>query len=281
VPPRSPTVRRRRLGAELRRLRESVGLTIEQVAQQLECSDSKISRIETGQVGATPRDVRDMLDIYGAMDQQRDGLVQLAREARQRGWWDRAYGDLPITALVDLENAAAFVRTYLGLLMPGLLQTEEYARTVLKAAYPDMADSEVDRRVELRLMRQSRLTRDDPLTLRVILDEGVLHRLVGGRQVMRQQLERLVEASELPNVSLQVLPFNAGAHPAMDGDFTIVGFPEPTDPDVVYLEHSLSDLYLEDVTAIRRYSLLFDALSSMALSPKESVATLAHKAKDL
>jgi hypothetical protein len=223
-----------------------------------------------------------MLDIYGVMGQQREGLIQLAREAGQRGWWHRDFGDLQVAALVDLEHAASSIRTYLSVLVPGLLQTKEYARAVIEAAYPNLANqpAEVDRRVELRLRRQAVLAGDEPLKLWVVLGEAVLRRPVGGPQAMRQQLERLVEASDLPNVSLQVLPFEAGEHPAMDGDFTIVGFADPVDPDVVYLEHSVSDLYLEDVSAVRRYSLLFDALSNMALSPKESTAMLTRAARD-
>lgn len=277
----SPTVRRRRLGIELRRLREAVGLTIDQVAKELECSESKVSRIETAHVRATARDVRDLLEIYGIDGEQRDELIQLARQAREKGWWHEAYSDLPVRALVGLEDAATSIRTYLDQLVPGLLQTEDYARAVIHAIRPDLTREETERRVELRMARQRLLDRTDSPTLWAVLDEAVVRRPVGGAKVMRSQLERLIEASTLPRVTLQLLPFSAGEHIGMDGSFTIVGFRDPADPDVVYLEHTLSDLYLEDSEAVRQYALLFDHLRADALSPDDSVTFFAKVAEEL
>jgi transcriptional regulator with XRE-family HTH domain len=282
VPTRqSPTVRRRRLGMELRRLREASGLTIDRVADALECSHSKISRIETAQVRATPRDVRDMLEIYGVEGDQREGLIQLAREARQTGWW-HAYPDVTKeSTYVGLEVAAASIRSYEALLVPGLLQTTEYARAVTRAVRPDQRQEQIERQVELRMARQSLLTQDDPPALWVIIDEGVLCRSVGERGVMSEQLYHLTEVAELPTVTLQVLPFGAGQHAGMDGAFTILGFPEPADPAVVYLENATSDLYLESPEDVRRYTLLFDHLRAAALKPDDSTDYLATLVKQL
>jgi transcriptional regulator with XRE-family HTH domain len=280
VPAASPTVRRRRLALELRRLREAAGMTIEHVAKSLECSDSKISRIETARVRATPRDVRDLLALYGVTGTRQAGLIQLAREARQTGWWHQAYGDLPVRALVGLEDAAASISYYVQQLIPGLLQTEDYARAVLRAIRLDLGPAEVERRVGLRMARQSLLTRDEPPELWAVIDEAVLRRVVGGQDVMRQQLKRLAEAAARPNVTLQVLPFTAGEHAGMDGPFTILGFPDPADPDVVYLEHTTSDLYLEDPEATTRYARLFDHLRAESLGPDDSAEFFAMVAEE-
>lgn len=280
MPAASPTVRRRRLALELRRLREAAGMTIEHVAKSLECSDSKISRIETARVRATPRDVRDLLALYGVTGTRQAGLIQLAREARQTGWWHQAYGDLPVRALVGLEDAAASISYYVQQLIPGLLQTEDYARAVLRAIRLDLGPAEVERRVGLRMARQSLLTRDEPPELWAVIDEAVLRRVVGGQDVMRQQLKRLAEAAARPNVTLQVLPFTAGEHAGMDGPFTILGFPDPADPDVVYLEHTTSDLYLEDPEATTRYARLFDHLRAESLGPDDSAEFFAMVAEE-
>src|SRR3989440_726380 len=229
----SPTVRRRRLGLELRRLREAAGVTIDTVAERLECSSSKISRIETGHTGATPRDVRDMLEVYGVSGAATEGLVQVAREARQKGWW-HLYGTVLTSAYVGLEAAASEIHAYEGQVVPGLLQTDNYAREMILKGRPDITQAELDRRVHVRMARQSLLTQDDPLRLWVVLDEAVFHRTVGGPTVMRRQLDHLAMVAELPNVTLQVLPFAAGAHAGMDGSFAILGYEDPADPDVVF-----------------------------------------------
>jgi transcriptional regulator with XRE-family HTH domain len=280
VPRQSPTVWRRRLGNELRKLRDAAGLTIDDVATRLECSSSKISRIETSQVGATPRDVRDMLELYDVSDTQRDELIQLAREARQKSWL-AAYSDLPFAPLIGLEAAAASLRTYSALIIPGHLQTKAYAEAVIRAVRPDLPDKELERRVELRLRRQQFLTQDDPSLFWAVLDEAVLCRPVGGTDVMRQQLQRLIELAPRENVTMQVLPFSAGAHAAMDGEFTIVSFRNPADPDTVYIESATDDLYIEDSDAVRRHNALFDDLRAAALGTPESLEFLVEKERQL
>jgi transcriptional regulator with XRE-family HTH domain len=267
-----PTVRRRRLGAELRRLREEAGLTIERVAKSLECSDSKISRIENGQVGASPRDVRDMLELYEVAAQQRDALIEIAREARKKGWW-HAYRDVPVVpASIGLEDTATAMRMYAALLVPGLLQTRDYASAVLRALQPGLDAEEFERWVDLRIRRQSLLDRADAPALWAILDEAALRRPVGGPQVMAEQLRRLAEAAERPNVTLQVLPFGAGEHAGMDGGFTIFGFSRSADSDVVHLDNTTGDLYLENPEEIQRYNEVFEQLDTAALGADESLA---------
>jgi transcriptional regulator with XRE-family HTH domain len=267
------------LGAELRRRREAAGVTIEVVAERLECSASKISRMETGHTSATPRDVRDLLEIYGVRGPEAEELVQISREARQKGWW-HPYSTVLTGAYVGLEAAASSVRAYEQQVIPGLLQTEDYARAMIRAARPDIAEDEVDRRVRVRLGRQSLLSQDDPLELRVVLDEAVVSRPVGGDEVMRAQLQRLVEAADLPNVTLQVLPFEVGAHAGMDGTFAILDFPEPSDPDAVYAENATGGLFLEKGEELRKYIFIFDHIRAAALSPEESSALLAKLAKE-
>jgi transcriptional regulator with XRE-family HTH domain len=266
---------------ELRRLRETAGLTIDQVAEALRFSNSKISRIETGRISATPADVRAMAELYRVSDQERDALVRIAREAREKGWW-QAYGDVPIVpAYTGMEVAAASIRIYGALIVPSLLQTLQYARAVIRAVFPELHSEEVERRVELRMARQTLLAQDDPLRVWAILDEAALRRLMGGREVMREQLDHLIEAAALSTVTLQVLPFKAGGHAGIDGAFTILGYPEPADPDIVYLEHAAGDLYLESADEIQRYALLFDHLRASALSPEESTRFLGAVANEL
>jgi transcriptional regulator with XRE-family HTH domain len=276
VPRGTPAVWRRRLGNELRKLRDAAGLTIHDVATRLECSSSKISRIETAQVGATPRDVRDMLELYQISGAQRDALVQLAREARTKDELD-AYRDLPFAALVGLERAAASLRTYSVLNIPGPLQTKEYAQAVLHAIRPDLPDEEFERRVELRLKRQEFLTQDDPGTFWVVLDEAVLHRSIGGTEVMRRQIQQLIKFAARDNVTMQVLPFSVGAHAAMDGEFTIIGFRDPADPDTVFIENTTDDRYLEDSDALRRYNSIFNDVRTAALGKPESLEFMLEK----
>ena len=272
----SPTVRRRRLALELRRLREAAKLTCEEVAEQLECSASKISRVETGRVSVSPRDVRDILEIYGVPDVQRDALVQLARESRQKGWW-HAYGDSVqphFATYLGLESAASEIRIYEVNLIPGLLQTEEYARAVITAGMVNSPRAEVERQVALRMERQ-RLTITSPPKVWAVLDEAALRRQVGGSEVMRPQLEYLRELGGLRNVSLQVIPFGGGAHPAMGRPFVILVFGEEADPDVVYLEDLTSALWVENVEEVHRYNVFFHHLRATALSFDDSAALMA------
>ncbi len=277
---RSPTVRRRRLGAELRKHREEAGVTIEAVADRLHCSTSKVSRIETGHTSATPRDVRAMLEIYGIDGDESAELVQISREARQKGWW-HPYSTVLTGAYVGLEAEANSVRAYEQQVVPGLLQTEEYARAMIRSARPDISADEVERRVRVRMERQSLLMQDDPIDLWMVLDEAVVSRPVGGDAIMRAQIHHLVVTAELPNVTLQVLPFSAGAHAGMDGTFTILDFPEPTDTDVVYAENATGGLFLEKADELRKYVFIFDHIRAAALRPEESVSLfLADLAKE-
>ena len=268
---RTPTGRRRRLGAELRRLREAAGLTIDQVAEVLECSQSKVSRIETGQVSATPRDVRDMLALYRVSDAQREAMVQIAREARQAGWWQK-FVDVPdgVPAYVGLETAATSIDVYMSLIVPALLQTADYARAVIGAVRPDLPGAEIDRRVELRLRRQALLDQDQPPALRVLLDDTVLRRPVGGYEVMAAQRRRLLKDAARPTVTLQMLPTAAGAHAGMDGPFTIFSFPAAAERDVVALDSAADALYLENPEDVARYRRVFELLLPAALTPEAS-----------
>jgi hypothetical protein len=281
MPPRphhSPTVRHKRLTAELRRLRSDSGLTRDDVAGRLDWHPTKVTRIETGQwTRLNVRDVRDLLELYGVTDEaQAEALVQLARDARQRGWW-HSYGDvLPseYSHFIGLEAEAASVRTYQQILVPGLLQTEDYVTAVVRAFRPQESPSGVERRVAVRRERQRRVLEDHSLELWVILGEGVIRQLVGSPAVTARQLSFLAEASDLPNVTIQVLPFSGGEHGAMVGAFEILGFPEPVDPDVVYLENRASALFLEDPDEVAKYGQVFDHLRAAALSPQASRAML-------
>jgi transcriptional regulator with XRE-family HTH domain len=273
-------VRRRRLASELRRLREVANLTIDEVAEKLECSASKISRIETGHVGVTPRDSRDMLELYGVVGERSDALVQLAREARQRGWW-HSYNEVFTGAFVGLEADSSTLRAFQALLVPGLLQTEKYARAVIKAMRPDAEETEIQQRVAARLARQRLLADPNPPHFWAVIDEAVLHRVVGGSAVMAEQFAKLREFAQLPHVTLQVVPFGAGAHAGMEGPFLIVGFPEQADPDVVYVDSSVDGAYLETAPEVRRYTLMFDHLRAAALNPEDTVKEIVRAARRL
>jgi len=277
---RSPVVGRRRLGIELRRIREDAGLTIEQVAEAIGCSVSKISRIESANVTPAPRDVREMLELYKIRGVQLDSLVQVAREARERSWW-HAYRDARAdqATYVDFEVAVTSMLTYQMSLVPGLLQTEEYARAAIAALRPEMNAEDIERQVELRMARQSLLDREDAPTLSAILDEAVLCRVIGGSKTMAEQLRRLGEAAVSPRIELQILPFAAGAHGGMDGAFTILGFAGQVHPDIVHLENLTSDVYLQRPDEIRPYRSMFDRLSKASLSPDHTPAILAGTAK--
>jgi transcriptional regulator with XRE-family HTH domain len=267
---RSPTIRRRRLGAELRRHREAAGITIDVVADRLGCSASKVSRIETGHTVAALRDVHDILDIYGVGESVKAELVQIAREAQQKGWW-HPYSTVLSGAYVGLEAAARSIRTYEQQVVPGLLQSEEYAIAMIRAARLGDTDTEIEQRVHVRIARQSLLTQDDPIDLRVVLDEAVLSRPVGGDEVMRDQLMRLIEAARRPNVTIQILPFAAGPHAGMDGTFAILEFEEDEDADVVFAENATGGLFLEKAEELRKYHSVFETIRATALDPEESI----------
>jgi transcriptional regulator with XRE-family HTH domain len=271
----SPTVRRRRLASELRRLREAAKLTCEDVAELLECSASKISRIETARVTVAPRDVRDLLRIYGVPNDQHDSLLQLARDSRQKGWW-QAYGasvEPHFATYLGMESAASELKHVNLTRIPVLLQTEDYAREVIAAGRMRPSVPEHDRMVELLLERQ-RLAQANPPDVWVVLDEAALRRQVGGRDVMRAQIEHLIRLTSTPGVFLQFIPFSGGAHVAMDLPFVIMGFPDPDDPDVVCMGYQTGVLWIEDTSEVHRYNMCFHHLQASALSLDESVALM-------
>ncbi|WP_033215337.1 helix-turn-helix domain-containing protein [Kitasatospora phosalacinea] len=277
----NPTVRRRRLGAELRRLRELRGMTAEEVAGRLMVSQSKISRLENGRRSISQRDVRDLCDVYEVDDERvRAGLMEMAKESRQRGWWHE-FGDIPYSVYIGLEAEASSIRAYESSFVPGLLQTREYAEAVVAGTQPDTDPTAIRRRVEVRLKRQHRIHGEDQLgSLWVVIDEAVLRRQVGGRAVMAEQLRQLVDLGERANINLQVIPFSHGAHPGMTGTFSLLEFPESADSTVVYFEGVTSDLYLEKDADVRRYTNLYDHLRAAALSVAESRSMIADIAEE-
>jgi transcriptional regulator with XRE-family HTH domain len=279
-----PTVRRRRLGTELRKLRESNGYKLEEVAAQLGVAPSTLSRIETGKAPTKSAYLNQMLEMYGVVEPgQRQVLVDMAREGHRKGWW-AAYDDvLPsgFDIYVGLEAETAAVRGYEISVVHGLLQTPDYARAVLGEMFPRHATDQIDRLVDLRIERQRRLDDDPPLDLWAILDEAVIRRPVGGNQVMRHQLEHLVTMAAKPGVTLQVLPFASGAHAGHGGPFSILEFPNRTDSEVAYVESVAGYLYLEKDREVRTRVEAFDRLRAAALSPSASVDLIAEVANEL
>lgn len=281
----SPTVKRRRLAAELRRLRDQAALTIDDVAERLEWSTAKISRIENARTSVLPRDVKFLLSTYGVSEQNDawDLLLSLSRESRQKGWWQQ-YGEaVPdwFQVFVGLEAEAATIWGYDAEFVPGILQTADYARAVHRAQLTSASADDIDRLVRVRMERQELLTSDDAPEVWLILNEAVIRRVVGGKDVMREQLKRLVEASKLPNVTLQIVPFNAGAHAAMDGMFNFLSFPEPTDPNIVYIEYHTGALYLEGKREVERFEATFNHLRATAASMDASRDMMAHAVHEL
>ena len=268
----SPTVRRRRLGLILRSLRERAGLTGEEVGAAIERSGSWVSRVETGRVGLRGRDLTDLLRIYGVHDQALSAqLLSLAKEGKQRGWWSR-YADTlagPYATYIGFESEAAELLIFDAVVINGLLQTEEYARTTFDAARPPGSVDAIERKVRVRMARQQLLHRPNPLRVWAIFDESVLHRSFGRPAVHDAQLAHLLETSRLPNVTLQVLPFDAGTNPGMIGSFTVVRFPSADDPDIVYIEGLTGDIFAESEDA-QLYHDVFDNLRATALSPAQS-----------
>jgi transcriptional regulator with XRE-family HTH domain len=275
-----PTVLRMLLGQQLRRLRESKGVTREAAGWEIRASESKISRMELGRVGFKERDVADLLTLYGVTDAaERDFLMSLARDANNPGWWQR-FGDVLPTwfqAYLGLEAAASVIRTYEVQFVPGLLQTREYARAVILLGHGRAPDDEIERRVGLRLSRQQVvLQRPDAPHLWVVIDEAALHRPIGGAAVMRAQITALIEATKLPNVHIQVVPFQAGGHAAAGGNFTLLRFADDELPDVVYLEHLTSALYLDKRDDVDTYATAMERLCVEA-EPPDRTADILHK----
>jgi transcriptional regulator with XRE-family HTH domain len=266
-------VRRRQLVAELRRLREEAGFTQEEVATQLDWHHTKVFRIETGRTGPHPNDVRVMCDLYGMRDKEHlAALIRLAKESRKRGWW-YSYRDILSSRyefLIGLEQEASAIHTFELAVIPGLLQTEEYAYAVVKGGPLELDPDEIQRRVEVRMTRQRILESAARPQLWAILDEAAIHRVVGGPAVMRKQLEHLITASEAGKTTLQIVPHAAGAHPGTVGPFVILRFDDPSEADVVYMETIGGNLSVDKPEDVQNYTTAFDHLRAVALSPDET-----------
>jgi transcriptional regulator with XRE-family HTH domain len=272
--PGSPTVRRRELGAMLRALRNERGLTVDQVAAELLCSPSKVSRMETGQRGATPRDIRDLCDLYGVTEaDDRERLMTLAREGKQQGWWQSF--ELPHSTFVGLEQAAISMKIFHSAVVPGLLQTAGYTRALHQANMPPLDPEIIEKRVEERLTRQQQvLDQAEPPLIEIVMDEAVLRRPVGGPAVISQQLGRITEAAARREVTIQILPFEVGAHPALESDFIILEFSGQA-ANTVYVEGLAGQIYLDRPQDVERYLQVFERLRRVADSPKDSAARIA------
>lgn len=263
----SPTIRRRELGARLRELRIKSELTVEQVAEQLFCSPSKISRLETGHRGASARDIRDLCDLYNVDSTQRDYLAMLAEEAARPAWW-QPY-DLPYATYVGLESAAVMISDFDPGVFPGLLQTPGYARAMHERGFPLLSPEKIEQRIDERRARQKILVRDDPPRLAVILDEAVLHRVIGSRDVMVGQLDHVIEMAKRSNITIQVLPYSAGAHPALDSTFTVLEFAPPV-LAMVYVEGLVGHIYVDRPQEVQRYKQIYARLADIAMPPEQS-----------
>ena len=278
----TPTVRLRRLAAELRTLRTTAGMTREEVVTRTGINVATLYRIEHARVRPQTRTLRTLLDLYGADEAQQTELVALLRDARQRGWLHAYQSDLPeqYTTYIGFEGEARSVWNYESLFVPGLLQTEDYARAVIRAGLPTAGQDDIERRVEVRMQRQDVLHGDNPLELWGIVDEAALRRQVGGPASMKAQLGHLLASAELPHVTFQVIPFNVGAHAGMPGSFVFMQFTEAAIPDVIYLDSMAGDLFLETEADVRRYRLAFEHLRAVAVSPDASRSLVAALATE-
>lgn len=279
------TARQRRLGAELRRLRERAGITSERVAERLDCHVSKISRIELGQSPIRRPDLEAMLALYGIVEErEREALLRLARTARSKGWWQEFMDVLSpdYADFIGLEAEATRVSSFELVLVPGLLQTADYARTVITQAWDTEGPEQVERLVEVRTLRQALIAPPRPVQLHVVLGESVLQQCIGGVDTMRAQLSRLLHASRLPHVTVQILQHCAGAHPGLNGSFTLMEFDdEGSGPDAVLVENWTSSLHFEDRHQLARYQRAFDRLTAMAAPSQESRSLIEKTMKEL
>lgn len=272
----SPTVRKRRLVARMVAARSAAGLSQEDAAEIIHVNPSSMSRMETGLIAFKPLAVEKLTEKYGMPVAEADHLVQLAKDAKQRGWW-QVYKDVLSSEYADFigfETEAAITKNYELDVIPGLLQTREYAEALITAQLPEASTKDIERRVALRIARQDRLRLDPPIRIWALLGEAALRYQVGGSKVINAQLEHLLSVSNEPHITIQVLPFSAGAHPGMAGPFVILGFEQ--DPDIVYQEGLTSALYLEESEQVARYTLMFEHLLAAALSPTESRTKIAE-----
>ena len=272
-----PALRRRELGAWLRALRTQKGLTVEQVAASLLCSPSKVSRMEKGEGSATARDVRDLCNLYEVTDEaERDRMMTLAREGKRPARWQRY--ELAYTKYAELESEAVAISAFQSSVVHGLLHTPAYARAQHESSMPRLDPDQIDLQIEAKIARQRILTEPDPPRFAVVLDEAALRRLVGGRQVMADQLVRILDMSALPNITVQVLPFERGAHPALEANFSILQLPDPT-PGVVFAEGMIGSTYLDRREDLKRYYDVFSKLQSIALNPQDTGALITELLK--
>jgi transcriptional regulator with XRE-family HTH domain len=273
----APTVRLRRLASELRALRKAADLTQDDVFERTSINVATLFRIEKAHVRPQKRTLIALLDVYGVTDPaERERLLAMSREANRLGWL-QAYEDQigqEYSTYVSFESEARSVRNYESLFIPGLLQTEDYARAVIRGVLPHVTDDEVTKRVEVRMQRQGVLDKSDPLRLWCVMDEAAVRRSVGGDKVMKSQLTRLIDAATVPTTVLQVIPYGAGAHPGMPGSFVVMDFAEPTDPEIVYIDSMAGDLFLERGEDVERFATVFEHLRAAALSPADTTRLL-------
>jgi transcriptional regulator with XRE-family HTH domain len=275
---RPPTLRQRKLATELRRLRERTGMTGDQAAEALGWWASKISRIEKAVVSVSAADLTKLMELYDVPVEQQTSLIELRSQARRRGWWEEYGNTLPsdYVSYIELESSTSSIKAYNSEVVHGLLQTHDYAREIISVGLmTQLPPAEIDRRVRVRQARQDVLTRDNPVDLSVVINESVLRRMIGGPDTMAGQISYLVEMAQQPNITIQVLPEEAGAHPATTGAYSILGFPEDFVQDVVYIEGMTSNLYVEDELGVYRHTIAFNKLAAMSLTPDESLTMLA------
>jgi transcriptional regulator with XRE-family HTH domain len=265
----SPTLRQRELGLRLRRLRTGIGMTVEEVADKLLCSPAKVSRMETAARRAAPRDVRDLCGLYGVDEAATAELMQLARDAREQGWWTQ-YEDLKLTPYIGLEQDASSITCYCMHYVPSLLQTEDYARAIIKSVLPGIDPKILEHRVAARLRRQKLLESENPPRYRALLDEAVLSRKVGDAVIMAAQIDRILDLARAGKVTVQVIPFEVGAYPAADCMFVLLEFDDPVLSPVVYVEGLSSSQYHERLPDVAQYAEAVERQRDLALSPRES-----------
>jgi transcriptional regulator with XRE-family HTH domain len=280
--PKPPTVKHRRLAAELRRLRANAQMSREDVEERTGVNEGTLYRIETARSKPQKRTLVALLDLYQADDALRQDLLAIAKTADDQGWLRPYHAELPeeYAAYISFEAEATAVRNYESLYIPGLLQTEDYARSVIHGTLPTATQTEVEQRVQARIERQERLSGESPVKLWAIMDEAAAHRIVGGPAVMHAQLARLIEAADQPNITLQVIPFDAGAHPGMPGSFIYMEFGEPN-PDLVYVDTLAGDLFLETDADLALYASMFDHLRAVALSPAQAARLISTLMKEM
>jgi transcriptional regulator with XRE-family HTH domain len=275
----SPTVYRRRLGNKLRSFRQAAQIKVDDVARCLDCHEGTVRRMEAGKIGITLRDARQMLDIYGVTGEERDELLALASQSRQRSIWHNWWNAVPqnFYSYLGLESSASSIRAFENSYIPGLLQTESYARAIVDAVGPERSKADRDKFLALRKARAQRLTTTHPPTLRALIDEAVISRTVGGTAVMTEQIDHLIQMANLPNIQIGIIPYSAGAYRGMDGPFVILEFPETDDLDVVLTEGVAGSFFLEKPTTVQGYKERFDAIGKHALSPDMSLKLLQKK----